>query len=357
MKKADRKLLDESLSKALDPPRRKPRANLDALLEEYDEPTPPSTPPSTRTSTPPTPPSTPPSPPVAGDIAPRRDFMKVANSITREAVPSGLFTGKSKQLYDYLYSLTRGAIVPTRYVRVAREQLMKGAGIGSKVTLEQNLRKLMATGLVSMKIIGGIQGGNEYTVFLPEELTPPSTPPTPPTPPSGGQKLDPLAPLETSPPRVGLTVENETGSGDDKTSFKTKEEIFDDEAFAGLNEVLREIAREATGKSPTKAEQERWREIGEVLKAEFNIAAARTTVSSVPSFLAEHLRRRLWKIDKKQAQEQGRELPDQPRTTNTIPVGETCPDCNNTCWWYPNGTDKGVARCKHERLSAKSPDV
>lgn len=357
MKKADRKLLDESLSKALDPPRKKPRANLDALLDEYDEPTPPSTPPSTRPSTRPTPPSTPPSTPAAGDIAPKRDFMKVANSITREAVPSGLFTGKSKQLYDYLYSLTRGAIVPTRYIRVSREQLMKGASIGSKVTLEQNLRRLIATGLVSMKIIGGIQGGNEYTVFLPEELTPPSTPPSPPSPPSGGQKLAPLAPLETSPPRGGVIVDNIIGSDDHKTSFKTKEENFDDEAFAGLNEVLKEIAFEATGKSPTKAEQDRWREIGEVLKAEFSIAAARTTVSSVPSFLAEHLRRRLWKIDKKQAQEQGRELPDQPRTTNIIPEGETCPDCNNTCWWYPNGTDKGVARCKHERLSPKSPDV
>jgi hypothetical protein len=277
--------------------------------------------------------------------------MKVANSITREAVPSGLFTGKSKQLYDYLYSLTRGAIVPTRYVRVSREQLMKGASIGSKVTLEQNLRRLMATGLVSMKIIGGIQGGNEYTVFLPEELTPPSTPPSPPSPPSGGQKLAPLAPLETSPPSPRLTDENIIGSGDDKTSFKTKEENFDDEAFAGLNEVLKEIAREATGKSPTKAEQERWREVGEVLKAEFSIAAARTTVSSVPAFLAEHLRRRLWKIDKQQAQAEGRELPDQPQSKNLLPQGQTCPDCNNTGWWYPHGTEKGVARCKHANLS------
>src|SRR4028119_2124670 len=351
MKKADRKLLDESLSKALDPPRKKPRANLDALLDEYDEPTPPSTPPSTRPSTPPTRPSTPPSTPPSGDVAPKRDFMKVANSITREAVPSGLFTGKSKQLYDYLYSLTRGAIVPTRYIRVSREQLMKGASIGSKVTLEQNLRRLIATGLVSMRIIGGIQGGNEYTVFLPEELTPPSTPPSPPTPPSGGQKLAPLAPLETSPPRGGLTLEDSMVSGEPKTSFKTKEENFDDEAFAGLNEVLKEMAREATGKSPTKAEQERWREIGEVLKAELRLAAGRTTVSSVPSFLAEHLRRRLWKLDRKQAQAEGRELPDQPSTANLIPAGQNCVDCNNTGWWYPHGADKGVARCKHEHLA------
>src|SRR3954462_3407784 len=46
-------------------------------------------------------------------IAPERDFMKTANSIVREAVPGGLFRGKSKQLYDALYLLTRGAVVPS----------------------------------------------------------------------------------------------------------------------------------------------------------------------------------------------------------------------------------------------------
>ncbi len=52
-------------------------------------------------------------------ISPQRDFTKFANSINREAVPSGLFTGKSKQLYDCLYSLTRGAFVPTRSIRIS----------------------------------------------------------------------------------------------------------------------------------------------------------------------------------------------------------------------------------------------
>jgi hypothetical protein len=124
-----------------------------------------------------------------------------------------------------------------------------------------------------------------------------------------------------------------------------------------LNEVLKEMAREATGKAPTKAEQDRWREIGEVLKAELLIAAGRTTVSSVPSFLAEHLRRRLWKIDKKQAQAEGRELPDQSKNISLIPEGQTCPDCNNTGWWYPHGADRGVARCKHERLGTDAPGL
>jgi len=112
-----------------------------------------------------------------------------------------------------------------------------------------------------------------------------------------------------------------------------------------------------TGKEPTAAERERYRELAQVLLTELRIAAGRTTVSSVPSFLAEHLRRRLWKIDKKQAQAEGKELPDQSIPTNIIPEGQTCPDCNNTGWWYPNGTEKGVTRCKHDNLITKPSDV
>lgn len=29
-----------------------------------------------------------------------------------------------------------------------------------------------------------------------------------------------------------------------------------------------------------------------------------------------------------------------------------CPDCNGSGWWYPKGPEKGIARCKHERLQA-----
>ena len=31
-----------------------------------------------------------------------------------------------------------------------------------------------------------------------------------------------------------------------------------------------------------------------------------------------------------------------------------CPDCHGTGWWYPKGTEKGTARCKHERLVTSS---
>ena len=42
---------------------------------------------------------------------------------------------------------------------------------------------------------------------------------------------------------------------------------------------------------------ERWAEVAELLVTELKVAASRTTVTSAPAFLAEHLRRRLRKAD------------------------------------------------------------
>jgi hypothetical protein len=263
-----------------------------------------------------------------------------------------MFNGKAKQLYDCLYAMTRGAIVPSMTIRISRSELMIKSSIGAKVTLEQNLRRLVASGLVSIKTIGGIQGGNEYTVRLPEEALDSTPPSTPPSPPSGGQNLGLLAPLETSPPSRGLSLTVTDTSEDSKTFFKTKEEnIDDDAALAGLIDALKAINRELTGKDLSHTEADRWRELADVLVAELKIAAARTTVSSVPSFLAEHLRRRLWKLDKKQARAEGRELPDEQMKAVTSIDSSQCPDCGGSGWWYPEGPEKGVAKCKHSKMT------
>jgi hypothetical protein len=111
-----------------------------------------------------------------------------------------------------------------------------------------------------------------------------------------------------------------------------------------------------TGREVSAADNERWRELGEVLFTELKIAAARTIISSVPAFLAEHLRRRLWKIDKKQAQAEGKELPDASAVSKPNDLTDKCPDCGGTGWWYPEGTERGVAKCKHERLADKIQD-
>ena len=102
-------------------------------------------------------------------VSPTRDFTKVANSITRQAIPAGLFTGKSKQLYDCLYALTRGAIVPARTVRMSRPKLMKKSGIGSRVTFDANIERLKDVGLLVVRHITGEHEGNEYAVFYPKK--------------------------------------------------------------------------------------------------------------------------------------------------------------------------------------------
>ena len=80
-------------------------------------------------------------------------------------------------------------------------------------------------------------------------------------------------------------------------------------------------------------------------------AAGRTGgVSSVPAFLTEHLRRRLWKKEKQQMDvEAGAASANSPSQKESA---SQCPDCFGTGMWYPDGYEKGVARCRHEKLSA-----
>jgi hypothetical protein len=292
-------------------------------------------------------------------VAPQRDYMKMANSIGREAVPAGIFTGKSKQLYDCLYAMTRGAIVPTRTVRISRPKLMAKAHIGSRITFDANVDRLLAVGLITVRKITGEHEGNEYTVNLPEEIDFTMTSQTSQTTmtslTSSAQKLDRLVRLETSHTSHTSSPIDSTVSEGSKTSFKTKKENDDDDAaLAGLFATLREATKQVTGRDLSASERDRWRELGEVLATELKIAAARTTVSSAPAFLAEHLRRRLWNKDKKQMveEQQAEQTESTQRPLFTPEQLRECPDCFGTGMYYPEGTGfgKAVARCKHERL-------
>ena len=289
-------------------------------------------------------------------IAPARDYQKVANSITRVAVPAGVFKGKCKQLYDFLYSKTRGAIAPSRTVRLTRKEIMRGSDIGSTKTLFLNLRHLRDAGLVTWDERVGPHEGNAYTVHLPEEIVTmgtqgtQSTQGTLSTESASSPKVDRVLGVESTLSTHTLSVETTDTSGIPKTSFKTNTERDDDEAFAGLLAQLKHAVKEITGRETTTAEGDRWREVGEVLVTELKIAAGRTTVSSVPSFLAEHLRRRLWKKEKRQidaeAASAGQQTPDKAVAEDV----SKCPDCFGTGMWYPEGFEKGVARCQHEKL-------
>jgi hypothetical protein len=290
-------------------------------------------------------------------IAPERDFNKRANSIERDALPAGLLVGAGKALYDALYLRTRGAVSPKRIIQARRRELIAWSGIKNIKTINTHIKRLSEKGLLKHTQFAGEHGGSLYEVFLPEEAildqTQTSTSPVP----DPNQKMVSDQYQKTVWVGSGNTIENKGTSESPKTSFKTKEENFDDDAaLASFITALKSINRELTGKDISEAESVRWRELADVLIAELKIAAARTTVSSVPSFLAEHLRRRLWKIDRKQARAEGRELPDQNVASSaSVEQAKDCPDCGGTGFRY-RGTDfsGGVEKCKHEVLK-KSP--
>jgi len=316
-----------------------------------------------RALTPPQPTSpqvTPPHPTPASEIAPAKDFNRRANSLDRDALPAGLFPGSSKKLYDALYLRTRGAIVPTRTVRARKREMMRWAGIGSENTMDAHLRYFLSIGLLKRTFDVGDNSGAVYEVLIPEELgypTPPHLTPGQVTPPqvTSGQKLAPGSPQKSGWGGVGQTVDSEETSGVPKTSFKTNTERDDDEAYAPLLAQFRQAVKEITGREASPAESERWRELGELLVTELKIAAGRTTVSNVPAFFTEHLRRRLWKKEKRQLDEEGKSAHGSQGAAAKVDASN-CPDCFGAGMWYPEGFDKGVARCRHEKLIAGGPE-
>jgi hypothetical protein len=287
-------------------------------------------------------------------IAPTRDFSRVANSIVREAMPAGLFKGESKKTYDALYLRTRGAIVPRRAVRATQADLMDWAGV-SHNTLKAHLKHLTRTGLLKIHYVRGDNTGAEYEPILPEELGPTTHHPPPSQGPTTNQNLAPPTTKNLVLGGGSQIAEASMVYGESKTSFKTNaERSDDDEAFAALARELKAAVKEITGKDPAASEADRWREVAEVLTTELRIAASRTTVSSVPSFLAEHLRRRLFKKDKRQLQQEEAQAPQAPQLPASVDV-KTCPDCRGTMYFYPDGFEKGVVRCGHDKLRSGQP--
>lgn len=233
--------------------------------------------------------------------APARDFNRRANSIEREALPQGLFPGSSKKIYDALYLRTRGANPPRARVRASRRDFLDWTDIRNIKTVDGHLRYLMGVGLIVRHWELGSTEGSQYEVRLPEEL--PRLPTTPHQSPADTttQFSGSGNPQFSGSGGEGQLVDSLIASGGNKTSsLKTNTERADDEAFAALVEKLKTASREVSGKEPTQADAERWAEVAELLVTELKVAASRTTVTSAPAFLAEHLRRRLRKADARQ---------------------------------------------------------
>ncbi len=88
-----------------------------------------------------------------------------------------------------------------------------------------------------------------------------------------------------------------------------------------------------------------------MLATELKIAAGRTgSVSNVPAFLTEHLRRRLWKKEKAQLEREAGSVSSSTNQSQPKLDASKCPDCFGTGMYYPEGYEKGVAKCGHEKL-------
>ncbi|MCA1565750.1 MAG: hypothetical protein LC803_08960, partial [Acidobacteria bacterium] len=272
-------------------------------------------------------------------VAPERDFNRRPNSLERDALPKGLFPGTSKKLYDALYLRTRGAVVPVRSIQATRTEVMRWAGIGGLNTFLSHIKYLTNVGLIVRQFEIGNKDGAIYEVRIPEELNSTQL---------NSTQLNSTQ-LDSTPNRVhdstqklmrvesSQTVEPITTSEPPKTSFKTKEENTDDDAAHPFIKTLQQAELELTGKVTTNPEK--WKDLAELLVTELKIAAGRTTVSNVPAFLAEHLRRRLWKVDKHRASEIAVEPEQGSHTTFSDEERRRCPDCGGTNFWYPQGPD------------------
>jgi len=245
------------------------------------------------------PPPTTDQPPTAQPVAPSRDYVRVPNSVVRDALPAGLFKGESKKTYDALYQRTRGSVVPKRMTRATLADIMAWAGV-SHNTLKAHLKHLSRVGLVKVHYVRGDNTGAGYEVFTPEEASPTTHQPPTGHPQPSSQNLAPPTSQNLVLGGGGQTIDFQKVEQADKTSFKTNTERDDDEAFADLVSLLKQAAEEVTGKGTTPAERERWREVAELLVTELKVAASRTSVTSAAAFLAEHLRRRLRKTDARQ---------------------------------------------------------
>lgn len=251
-------------------------------------------------------------------VSPVKDFQKVPNSITRDAIPNKFFKGTSKSTYDALYLKTRGAVSPVRIIKATKKELMKWIGI-SHVTIFKHLKHLESVGLIRIEQRLGSHDGSVYEILIPEEAEPAPT------------HTNPSYPIPSNPilsndslsntilynkvvclpynkivwDSMGNPIENKGTYESPNTSLKTLKS--DDDAFAVLRANFAQISREVTGKELCKSEKEQWGKLSELLILELRAAIPNAkSISSVPAFLTEILRRKLHNHPHRAAQQRVR---------------------------------------------------
>jgi hypothetical protein len=235
------------------------------------------------------------------EISPVRDYTKVSNSITKRAIPEKYFRGLSKHTYDVLYQRTRGAINPTRTIQLTKDELVRLTGI-SKDAIKLHIKYLKEKGLLDSRPAIGSHSGWEYEIFVPEEIEEAEQvgvrqgkvrqgKASENLPLHSGQNLPLLTPTNR--------IENKDSYEFPKTSFKDNTKNDDDarvsETFSVMAERFDAAVKKLTGKGVSKNEAEKWGTLADLLILELEIVAKRTdSISSVPAFLTEVLRRQFF---------------------------------------------------------------
>jgi hypothetical protein len=262
-------------------------------------------------------------------VIPKSNFYRKANEVVdqldRELTPA------ESKVFDHLIRLSVGFNKDWCQVRIST--LQERTGYRSDKTVRAAINGLIIKGRIARRTHHNNPLGDEYQIRSY----------------SGNTGV----PEYRSTPAENTLVLESNITGQLNTDVKEKSFDDDDAALAGLLAILKQAAKDLTGKNPSASEVERWRELGEVLSTELKIAAAHTAVSSVPSFFAEHLRRRLFKKDRKQIAEEAASSSSIPASASMLTDAQIreCPDCGGSGLYYPEGYEKGVAKCKHEKLS------
>ena len=365
------------------PPQSQASAEQETANNRPQKPTPVATPVITPVATPATAPAITPvaTPATTGVTTPVEAQGETSRESSRTSPQylDATHTASEQRVYSVMYRETVSRGVRERHF--GPKELCEKTGIRSDRTIRTALDGLIAK--LSVEIISHFNGsplGPRYRVFEPKEIVGRRKTAGIEIDPQSKRMLTPVTPVATGVATAVATGDKTyRGTGVDSTgvtgveiagvSYKYRNDIggggesaagsssnsisgADDEAYAPLLSRFREAVKNITGRESTPAEAERWGELADLLVTELKIAVGRTDgVSSVPAFLTEHLRRRLWKKERRQLEEEGKSVAGTAGAETKVDASK-CPDCFGTGMWYPEGFDKGVVRCRHEKLGA-----
>ncbi len=239
------------------------------------------------------------------ETSPTRNFTKTSNSIVKTAIPEKYFRGQSKHTYDVLYLRTRGAVSPVRQIQLSKFELVKLTGLAEK-TVQLHIRYLRDAGLITVHPQMGSRSGWIYEVFVPEEI-------------DGMDKYgqDRISIDKTNQDKTKQNLSSQTMQNlsilDHTNPLENKElnlsvktllntNTIDDEAFASFIEKFQAVSQKLTGRKLSKKDAEKLSDFADLLILELEIAASRTdSISSIPAFLTEVLRRQFFAIRQQQS--------------------------------------------------------